>query len=62
VVATPWAQVAVDGRDIGETPRELRLGAGLYRVRASHPVLGIREHSVTIKAGKRMIWSPTFGK
>ncbi len=62
VVATPWAQVAIDGRDIGETPRELRLGAGTYRVRASHPALGIREHSVTIKAGKRMIWSPTFGK
>ncbi len=60
VVATPWAVVAIDGRAIGETPREVRLGAGTYRVRATHPSLGTREESVTIKPGKRRTWSPTF--
>ncbi len=59
VVATPWAVVAIDGRAIGETPREVRLGAGTYRVRATHP-LGMREQTVTIKPGKRQTWSPTF--
>ncbi len=60
VVATPWAEVQIDGREIGETPREVLLGAGSYRVRATHPALGTREQTVTIKAGKRQVWSPTF--
>jgi serine/threonine-protein kinase len=60
VVATPWAEVAIDGNQIGETPREIQLGAGTYRVRASHPALGTREKTVTIRAGKRETWTPTF--
>ncbi len=60
VLATPWAEVAIDGRSIGETPREVRLGGGTYRVRATHPALGTRERVVTIRAGKRQMWSPTF--
>lgn len=60
VVATPWAEVQIDGREIGETPREILLGAGSYRVRATHPALGTREETVTIKAGKRKVWAPTF--
>ncbi len=60
VVATPWAEVFIDGRSIGETPREVRLGAGSYRVKATHPALGTREQSVTIKPGKRQVWNPTF--
>ena len=60
VVATPWAQVEIDGRDIGETPREVQLGAGSYKVKATHPALGTREKVVTIRAGKREVWSPTF--
>jgi hypothetical protein len=60
VVATPWAEVAIDGRDIGETPREVKLGAGSYRVKATHPALGTREQIVTIRPGKREMWKPTF--
>jgi serine/threonine protein kinase len=60
VVATPWAEVEIDGRDIGETPREIRLGAGSYRVKAKHPALGTREHVVTIQPGRREVWKPTF--
>jgi hypothetical protein len=60
VVATPWAEVFVDGKDIGETPREIQLGAGSYKVKATHPALGSREQVVTIKPGKRQLWAPTF--
>ncbi|HEY6006434.1 MAG TPA: PEGA domain-containing protein, partial [Anaeromyxobacter sp.] len=60
VVATPWAEVQIDGRDIGETPREVRLGAGSYRIKATHPALGMREYVVTIKPGRREVWKPTF--
>jgi hypothetical protein len=62
VDATPWAIVTIDGREIGETPREVRLGAGAYRVRAAHPELGTRQETVTITAGKRQTWRPTFAK
>jgi hypothetical protein len=60
VVATPWAEVQIDGRDIGETPREVLLGAGSYRVRATHPALGTKEQVVNVRAGRRIVWSPTF--
>jgi serine/threonine protein kinase len=60
VVATPWAVVTIDGNEVGETPREIQLGAGTYRVKASHPALGAREQMVTIKPGKRQLWKPTF--
>ncbi len=62
VVASPWAMVSIDGREIGETPREVRLGAGRYRVRATHPALGERERVISVKPGKRRIWNPSFGK
>jgi hypothetical protein len=62
VIATPWANVSIDGRTIGETPREARLGAGTYRVRASNPDLGTREQIVTIRAGKRQSWNVMFAK
>jgi serine/threonine-protein kinase len=60
VIATPWAEVWVDGVKIGETPREMLLGAGTYRVRATHPSLGTREAEVVVTAGKRKVWNATF--
>jgi serine/threonine-protein kinase len=60
VIATPWAEVYVDGAKIGETPREMRLGAGNYRLKATNPNLGIRETTITIQAGKRKVWNATF--
>jgi len=60
VNATPWADLWVDGSKIGETPREMRLGAGTYRLRATHPKLGSREITVTVQAGKRKAWNATF--
>jgi hypothetical protein len=60
VIATPWAEVWVDGAKIGETPREIRLGAGTYKLKATHPSLGTREKSITVQAGKRQVWNATF--
>jgi hypothetical protein len=60
VIATPWAEVYVDGSKIGETPREIRLGAGTYRLRATNPNLGTRETTIVIQAGKRKVWNATF--
>ena len=49
--------MAIDGREVGETPRELRLGAGSYKLRASHPTLGTREETVKIAPGKRVVFN-----
>jgi hypothetical protein len=60
LVATPWANVDVDGVALGETPREVRLGAGIHRVRAVHPDLGTREDRVAVGAGERRLWSVRY--
>jgi serine/threonine protein kinase len=60
--ATPWAIVAIDGRSIGETPREVRIAEGSYRVRLSHPQLPGTEATVTVTAGKRAIFNATLHK
>jgi hypothetical protein len=60
VIATPWAEVWVDGVKIGETPREMLVSAGTYRVRAIHPSLGTREVTLVVPAGKRKVWNATF--
>jgi hypothetical protein len=58
--ASPWALVSVDGRELGESPREVQLGAGRHRVRAVHPQLGAREAQVVVKAGQRTVWVAAF--
>jgi hypothetical protein len=54
VTASPWGVVSVDGKEIGETPRELRVGEGYYRVKIVHPTLGAKEQVVLVPAGKRI--------
>jgi hypothetical protein len=56
IVATPWAEVSVNGRLLGETPRELRVVAGTYQIRATHPTLGTTEQSVRVVAGRRSLY------
>jgi hypothetical protein len=58
VNATPWATLVVDGRSVGDTPREVRLPAGPHRVRVDHPRLGTVEATVEIVAGRRTGWYP----
>jgi hypothetical protein len=60
ISATPWAIVTVDGKEIGETPVELRVGGGTYRVRATHPDFAPREQSVSVTPGKRRLLNVTF--
>jgi serine/threonine-protein kinase len=60
VNATPWAQILVDGRAAGETPRELALPAGRHRVRVVHPSFGSSETTVEIRAGRRSSWNPNL--
>jgi hypothetical protein len=60
--ATPWATVFVEGRRIGDTPRELRLAAGRYRVRLAHPTLGEVEESIEVSPGARRRWEPALGR
>ncbi len=62
IVATPWGNVTINGREIGETPREVRLAEGFYRVRVSHPSLGSVEEGISIAAGKRKLWNARFAK
>jgi serine/threonine-protein kinase len=50
--ALPWAQVAVDGRAIGETPiANLSLPIGSHEVVFRHPELGERRQVVLVKPG-----------
>ena len=50
--ALPWAQVAVDGRAIGETPiANLSLPIGSHEVVFRHPELGEQRQMVVIKPG-----------
>jgi len=58
VNATPWAALVVDGRPVGDTPREVRLPAGPHHVRVDHPRLGAVEATVEIVAGRRTGWYP----
>ena len=50
--ALPWAQVAVDGRAIGETPiANLSLPIGSHEVVFRHPELGERRQVVLVRPG-----------
>jgi hypothetical protein len=60
VNATPWARVLVDGRLVGDTPRELRLPAGRYRVLAVHPARGAAEALLEVRPGERRSWQPAL--
>jgi hypothetical protein len=60
VTASPWGVVSVDGRELGETPRELRLGEGYYRLKVAHPTLGVREKVIVVVAGRRSMVSVPF--
>jgi serine/threonine-protein kinase len=51
LIATPWAEVMVDGEPKGETPLILTLSAGVHSVRFSHPGYFPVVRSVTIGPG-----------
>ena len=52
VNAQPWANVTVDGRDLGETPlANISLPIGTHEVTLRHPTLGERREVATIRLG-----------
>jgi hypothetical protein len=57
ITANPWATAFLDGKELGETPREARVHAGTYRVRLAHPTLGNREATVTVVPGRRKVYN-----
>jgi serine/threonine-protein kinase len=54
VNALPWAEIQVDGRVEGYTPREMRLSAGRHRLRLVHPTRGTVERDAEVRAGERL--------
>ncbi|HSB20931.1 MAG TPA: serine/threonine-protein kinase [Anaeromyxobacteraceae bacterium] len=62
VLGTPGAQISVDGKPAGHSPRELRLPPGIHLIRATHPDLGSAEESVEVVAGKRTLWNAALAK
>ena len=53
LVVTPWADVSVDGRPIGQTPLgRVAVPAGSHVVRFSHPDLGATERDVDVVSGQ----------
>jgi hypothetical protein len=55
VNATPWGRVVVNGRAIGETPLDVELPAGRYRVRILGPRSNV-ERTLLVRAGSREPW------
>jgi hypothetical protein len=54
VNAQPWAEIHLDGRVEGYTPREMRLAAGRHRLRLVHPTRGTVERVAEVRAGERL--------
>ena len=51
--ATPWAEVTVDGRALGETPiANITLRAGSHEIVFRHPQHGELKQTVVVKAGE----------
>ncbi len=51
--ATPWAEVSVDGRTLGETPiANVTLRAGSHEIAFKHPQHGELKQTVVVKAGE----------
>jgi serine/threonine-protein kinase len=62
VNVTPWAEIHVDGRAEGYTPREMRLAAGTYRLTLVHPTRGTVVKDAEVRAGERVRLETTLGQ
>jgi len=59
VLVLPGARITVDGRNAGQSPRELRLSPGAHRIQVNHPNGGSAEETLDVVAGERKLWTPT---
>jgi serine/threonine-protein kinase len=62
VLGMPGAQITVDGRHAGQSPRELRLPPGPHHLQVSHPTAGAAEETLQVVGGERKVWAPTPAK
>jgi len=62
IEVTPWADVSIDGKPIGDTPKEVRITAGRHKIRLSHPDFPPIDEMVTVAAGKRNWFRTNLGK
>jgi hypothetical protein len=63
VTAIPWAMVRVDGVEVGQTPVELEVAAGVHKVTLDNESLGIHKvERVRVKAGKTVRLSRNWEK
>jgi serine/threonine-protein kinase len=61
--ATPWAEVWIDGKKIGETPlANLELPLGTHEVAFKHPEFGERRMTTTIRANAPVALSVDMSK
>ena len=61
--AQPWAQVSIDGKDVGETPlANLSVPLGQHEIIFRHPQLGEHRETVVVKAGAPARVSATMGR
>jgi serine/threonine-protein kinase len=58
VNATPWAELSVNGRPVGDTPRTVQLPAGKYRFQVRHPKFGTVDSVIEVRAGVQRSWTP----
>jgi hypothetical protein len=50
--AVPWGQVAIDGRDVGETPlANVAIPTGQHEIVFRHPQFGERKETAVVKSG-----------
>jgi serine/threonine-protein kinase len=54
------AEVALDGRSLGQTPKSVRASPGDHTVVFAHPELGERSHAVTLAPGEDRTIRATF--
>lgn len=63
VNAMPWAEVAIDGRAVGETPiANYSLPVGTHEVVFRHPELGERRQTIVVKVGEYVRVTQTFDR
>jgi hypothetical protein len=63
VNATPWAEVTIDGKGVGETPiANYLLPIGTHEVVFRHPELGERRQTVVVKVGEYVRVTQAFDR
>jgi hypothetical protein len=63
VNATPWAEVTIDGKGVGETPiANYVLPVGAHEIVFRHPEMGERRQSVVVKVGEYVRVTQAFDR